>query len=145
MTEQRVIVAISNNIAHVKFNRADKLNALDMPMFIAIRNTIKTLRKNRDIRAVIVSGSGEDFCSGLDVKSIMKSPMSMVASTGPRSGFSKAERFTSILLITRTGRTGLPNAITKAANCTNHLKARGIGSSEASSRQCFAKNIGMVV
>ena len=78
MTEQRVIVAISNNIAHVKFNRADKLNALDMPMFIAIRNTIKTLRKNRDIRAVIVSGSGEDFCSGLDVKSIMKSPMSMV-------------------------------------------------------------------
>ncbi len=78
MTEQRVIVAISNNIAHVKFNRADKLNALDMPMFIAIRNTIKILGKNRDIRAVIVSGSGDDFCSGLDVKSIMKSPMSMV-------------------------------------------------------------------
>lgn len=78
MTEQRVIVEITNHIAHVKLNRADKLNALDMAMFIAIRSTIKQLRKNRTIRAVIVSGNGDDFCSGLDVKSIMKSPMSMV-------------------------------------------------------------------
>lgn len=78
MTEQRVSVEITNNIAHVKLNRADKLNALDMPMFIAIRSTIKTLRKNREIRAVIVSGNGDDFCSGLDVKSIMKSPMNML-------------------------------------------------------------------
>ena len=59
MTEQRVTVKIINSIAHVKLNRADKLNALDMPMFIAI-------------------GNGDDFCSGLDVKSIMKSPTSMV-------------------------------------------------------------------
>ena len=78
MTEPRVTIEITNNIAHVKLNRADKLNALDMAMFISIRNTIKSLRKNRDIRAVIISGSGDDFCSGLDVKSIMKSPMSMV-------------------------------------------------------------------
>ena len=78
MTEQRVSVEITNNIAHVKLNRANKLNALDMPMFIALRQTIKKLRKNRDIRAVIVSGYGDDFCSGLDVKSIMKSPMNML-------------------------------------------------------------------
>lgn len=78
MTEQRVIVEIANNIAHVKLNRPDKLNALDMAMFMAIRNTIKTLRKNRDIRAIIVSGNGDDFCSGLDVKSIMKSPKNMI-------------------------------------------------------------------
>ncbi|ASP49052.1 crotonase/enoyl-CoA hydratase family protein [Cognaticolwellia beringensis] len=78
MTEQRVSVEITNNIAHVKLNRANKLNALDMPMFIAIRSTIKILRKNREIRAVIVSGNGDDFCSGLDVKSIMKSPMNML-------------------------------------------------------------------
>jgi enoyl-CoA hydratase/carnithine racemase len=78
MTEQRVSVEITHNIAHVKLNRADKLNALDMPMFIAIRHTIKTLSKNRDIRAVILSGNGDDFCSGLDVKSIMKSPISMI-------------------------------------------------------------------
>ena len=78
MTEQRVSVEITDNIAHVKLNRADKLNSLDMPMFIAIRKTIKSLRKNREIRAVIVSGNGDDFCSGLDVKSIMKSQKNMI-------------------------------------------------------------------
>jgi enoyl-CoA hydratase/carnithine racemase len=78
MPTQRVTTEIIDSIAHVKLNRGDKLNALDMAMFIAIRRTIKRLRKNRDIRVVIVSGNGDDFCSGLDVKSIMKSPMSMV-------------------------------------------------------------------
>jgi len=78
MTEQRVNVEIFDNIAHVKLNRADKLNALDMAMFLAIRNAIKALQKNRNVRAVIVSGNGDDFCSGLDVKSIMKSSSSMV-------------------------------------------------------------------
>ena len=78
MTEQRVNVEIIDNIAHVKLNRADKLNALDMAMFLAIRSAIKALQKNRNIRAVIVSGNGDDFCSGLDVKSIMKSSSSMV-------------------------------------------------------------------
>ena len=78
MAKHRVTVEIVDNIAHVQLNRADKLNALDMPMFIAIDKTIRALRKNRAIRAVIVSGNGDDFCSGLDVKSIMKSPMSML-------------------------------------------------------------------
>jgi enoyl-CoA hydratase/carnithine racemase len=78
MSEQRVKVEIIDTIAHVKLNRADKLNALDMPMFLAIRDAIKVLQKDRNIRAVIVSGNGEDFCSGLDVKSIMKSSKSMV-------------------------------------------------------------------
>lgn len=78
MSTPRVSTEIVNQIAFVSLNRADKLNALDMAMFYAIRKTIKQLRKNRDIRVVIVSGNGSDFCSGLDVKSIMKSPMSMV-------------------------------------------------------------------
>lgn len=78
MTKQRVNISIENNIAYVTLNRADKLNALDMTMFTAIKNTIKQLQKNKDIRAVVLSGEGADFCSGLDVKSIMKSPMSMV-------------------------------------------------------------------
>lgn len=78
MTEQRVTLEIINHIAHVKLDRADKLNALDIPMFLAIRDTIKTLQKNRDVKVVILSGEGKDFCSGLDVKSIMSAPKHMI-------------------------------------------------------------------
>lgn len=78
MTEKRVKTEIINNIAYVSLNRPDKLNALDMAMFISIKQTIKRLKKDKSIRVVVVSGAGDDFCSGLDVKSIMKSSSSMV-------------------------------------------------------------------
>lgn len=70
----RVEVSIDNGIARVELNRADKRNALDMAMFRGIHGAQKQLRKDRDVRAVILSGRGEDFCSGLDIRSVMSSP-----------------------------------------------------------------------
>jgi len=64
---------IDNNIAYVRLNRVKKHNALNLAMFHQIRSTIKRLKSNSNIRAVIVSGNGDDFCTGLDVKSVMKS------------------------------------------------------------------------
>ena len=76
MSEQRVTLEIDNlGIARVKLNRPDKLNALDMPMFKALVAVIKQIKKNKRVRVVIVSGNGEDFCSGLDIKAVMKSPL----------------------------------------------------------------------
>lgn len=71
--EQRINLEVTDGIAYVRLNRPDKCNALDMAMFVAIRTTIKRLKKDRTIRAVIVTGIGEDFCSGLDIKSVMSS------------------------------------------------------------------------
>ncbi|NMP31578.1 crotonase/enoyl-CoA hydratase family protein [Thalassotalea sp. M1531] len=73
MSQLPVEVSIKNNIAIVSLDRADKHNALDMSMFFTIRDTIKSLKKNKHIRAVIVKGNGVDFCTGLDVKSVMQS------------------------------------------------------------------------
>ena len=72
-TEKCITVEIQDNIATVSLNRPDKHNALDMQMFYAIGKTIKRLKADRSIRAVIVEGKGEDFCSGLDIKAVMKS------------------------------------------------------------------------
>ena len=71
MSEHRVLLKIENNIAHVTLNRAEKRNALDMAMFKAIDDISRQLRRDRRIRAVIVTANGEDFCSGLDVKSVL--------------------------------------------------------------------------
>jgi enoyl-CoA hydratase/carnithine racemase len=72
MNGNRIDLTIENRVALVALNRPDKHNALDLKMFDAIAETQKKLAKNRDLRAVILSGSGVDFCSGLDVKSLMK-------------------------------------------------------------------------
>jgi len=70
----RLQLTINNKIAVVTLTRADKHNALDMAMFYAIDNVIKQIHKNKNIAAVILNADGEDFCTGLDVKAIMKSP-----------------------------------------------------------------------
>ena len=62
----RVTVTISQCIADVRLNRADKRNALDPAMFDAIAKAGKDLVTNREIRAVVLSGNGNSFCAGLD-------------------------------------------------------------------------------
>lgn len=82
MNEPCITLAIDNNIAFVTLNRAEKRNALNMTMFKEIDRVSRQLRKNREIRAVIVQAKGEDFCSGLDVKSVLSqksSAMSLLA------------------------------------------------------------------
>jgi len=68
-----VILYIDHQVAHIRLNRARKHNALDIGMFEAIAHAQKQVAKNRDIRAIILSGEGVDFCTGLDVKSVMRS------------------------------------------------------------------------
>lgn len=75
--QDRVSIDIKGDIAFVTLNRPEKLNALDIPMFEAIAKAAKTLKKNKSIRAVILSGEGKAFCSGLDVKSMFKSPVAI--------------------------------------------------------------------
>ncbi len=62
----RVIVTINDGIADVRFNRADKRNALDGEQFAAIEQAGEQLKSAEGVRAVVLSGEGESFCAGLD-------------------------------------------------------------------------------
>lgn len=73
-----VSVNFDKGIARVKLNRPEKHNALDMPMFYAIERAIKTVKRKKQSRVVIVSGEGPSFCSGLDVKSVMTKPTNVI-------------------------------------------------------------------
>jgi enoyl-CoA hydratase/carnithine racemase len=78
MSEKTVLLTIENNIAYVVLNRAEKHNAINMMMFYQLDKIIKRLQKDKTLRAVIVHGEGVDFCSGLDVKSVMKAPINIL-------------------------------------------------------------------
>jgi enoyl-CoA hydratase/carnithine racemase len=58
-------------IADVRLARADKHNALDYPMFEALDAASSELAAASDVRAVVLSGEGPSFCSGLDFPSFM--------------------------------------------------------------------------
>ena len=52
-------------------NRPKKFNGLSLPMFRAIEKTALDLKKNKEVRAVVLAGRGRVFCAGLDVNSMM--------------------------------------------------------------------------
>lgn len=61
-----VTVSIDRGVADVRLDRPEKLNALDAEMFAAIVGAGENLKEERGLRAVVVSGEGDAFCSGLD-------------------------------------------------------------------------------
>ena len=71
--EQIVLIHnLPNGIKHVELNRPDKLNSLNLKMFHAIAQAAQQIRKDPSARAVVLSGKGRAFCTGLDVNSILK-------------------------------------------------------------------------
>lgn len=62
----RVRIEISQGVADVRLNRADKRNALDPAMFAALVRAGERLKTEPGLRAVVLSGEGPDFCAGLD-------------------------------------------------------------------------------
>jgi enoyl-CoA hydratase/carnithine racemase len=65
----RILIDVTDGVADVRLNRADKMNALDTAMFEALSNTGRTLASRRDVRAVVLSGEGRGFSAGLDFTS----------------------------------------------------------------------------
>jgi methylglutaconyl-CoA hydratase len=49
-------------------NRPEKRNALSRETIVELRQAIEDFRHERRVRAVILTGSGEAFCSGLDLQ-----------------------------------------------------------------------------
>lgn len=85
-SEQRVRIEVADHVAVVTLTRADKHNALDVPMFEGILAAAERLRSEPGVRAVVLHGEGPSFCSGLDVMSIASSSQGPEALVEPLRG-----------------------------------------------------------
>lgn len=70
----RISLTIEDHIATVCFNRPEKMNALDMPMFAALLEAQQAIADDSTVRAVVLTATGEHFCAGLDVQGVMTDP-----------------------------------------------------------------------
>ncbi len=68
----RVTIEIDDGIAEVTLNRPDKLNAFDAAMFAAVSAAGERLRDEPGLRAIILSGAGRGFCTGIDTALLME-------------------------------------------------------------------------
>ncbi|MGQ9543826.1 MAG: enoyl-CoA hydratase-related protein [Candidatus Bathyarchaeia archaeon] len=59
-------------VALLTLNRPQVLNALNQPLVDAIIERLKEVERRDDLGAVVISGSGKGFCSGHDIKELLR-------------------------------------------------------------------------
>jgi enoyl-CoA hydratase len=64
---EHVAVAIEGAVALVTLRRAEKLNALDRAMIVALADAAERIEATSDVRVAILSGEGRAFCAGGDI------------------------------------------------------------------------------
>lgn len=61
----------ADGVATVTLNRPERKNPLTFESYAELRDTFRALVHERGVKAVIVTGAGENFCSGGDVHEII--------------------------------------------------------------------------
>ncbi|MCJ1907961.1 enoyl-CoA hydratase/isomerase family protein [Planococcus ruber] len=65
-----VEIQIENGIGHLKLNRPDKLNALSKELAEELLQGLDSLNKDKEVKAIILSGEGKAFSAGGDIASM---------------------------------------------------------------------------
>ncbi|AYF75973.1 crotonase/enoyl-CoA hydratase family protein [Nocardia yunnanensis] len=78
-----VSLTFDGDRAYVALDRPDKHNGLTLDMLRELVRVAGVIGKRSDIRAVILSGNGPSFSSGLDVAKAMGNPLDVVRSFVP--------------------------------------------------------------
>lgn len=73
-------------IAIIRLNRPDALNALSWELTRELHETLDALDRNNRCRIAILTGTGRGFCAGLDLKEQLNTGDITEGATGPRAG-----------------------------------------------------------
>ena len=61
-----------DGVATLTLNRPEKLNAIDIPLMVALREEVDRLGGDESVGCVVLTGAGRSFCAGHDLESIAK-------------------------------------------------------------------------
>ena len=68
MRYQTVLVEIADKVAKVIMNRPEKKNAMNPQLVMDMAQVLEDLRYNEDVAVLILTGAGDAFCAGMDLK-----------------------------------------------------------------------------
>ena len=77
-----VDVDAGTHVGTLRLNRPSKSNAIDGDMWTEIPRAVQWLDARSDVRVVVVSGAGKNFCAGIDVSN----PDSLTSQLGQAVG-----------------------------------------------------------
>jgi methylglutaconyl-CoA hydratase len=96
-TQNVVLYDASDGIARITLNRPEKHNALNDELIAGLKDALRRADNDSQMRVVILSGSGTDFCSGADLAALQKISSSAVA-----ENLTDAQSLMELFLLIRT-------------------------------------------
>ena len=67
-----VIYSVEGVVALITLNRPEKRNALNDALIGALKDSLREADSNDEVRGVVITGAGADFCSGADLAALQK-------------------------------------------------------------------------
>lgn len=74
MTEANaaVLYSVEGGIARIIMNRPEKRNALNDELIAGLKEALRRADHDEEVRVVVLSGAGSDFCAGADLAALQK-------------------------------------------------------------------------
>ncbi len=67
-----VLYAVEGTTTRITLNRPEKRNALNDAVIAGVKNALREAAADDNVRAAVLSGAGNDFCSGADLEALQK-------------------------------------------------------------------------
>ncbi len=74
---KKIATTTREGVFHIELNRPEAKNPMDNELFDEIVAALREAEENPDVRVVLLSGRGEGFCSGADLKALKKDRTSL--------------------------------------------------------------------
>ena len=72
MEHKELIFEVKDRVATITINRPDRYNALTLRMVEELQELVQACDEDRGIRAVVLTGAGQAFCAGGDVREFVE-------------------------------------------------------------------------
>jgi methylglutaconyl-CoA hydratase len=72
MNNDAVLYNVEGAVALLTLNRPDKRNALNDAMIAGLKAALRAADESEQVRVVVLTGAGADFCSGADLAALQK-------------------------------------------------------------------------
>lgn len=70
MNMNSIKLHIENKVASITLNRPEVFNSFNREMALKLQETLDACEKNKEVRAIVLTGNGKAFCAGQDLKEV---------------------------------------------------------------------------
>lgn len=97
--DQTVLYDTSEGVARITLNRPDKRNALNDDLIANLKDGLRSANDDDEVRVIVVTGAGSDFCSGADLTAVQK-----IASASVEENLNDARSLMELFVLIRSVR-----------------------------------------